>query len=181
MVQAELFSGLKAHKGVSRPTLKIKCYWLQSEAVTFHWDGIYYSEEEGTKYYAVCLQGQKKHPLLIKTLFWDGGFDFNWWVIPVFFFFFLNQLAKKWGFLKSISWSKIFHYLGFFRLTERHPEWLFPQAKSCLSLHERYCGTKFVTIKFQAHQEKATLTQYLWSRSEKWPRNRKYILKPTFQ
>lgn len=35
-VQAELFSGPKAHKGVSHPALKIKCYWLQSEAVTFH-------------------------------------------------------------------------------------------------------------------------------------------------
>lgn len=122
MVQAELFSGLKAHKGVSRPTLKIKCYWLQSEAVTFHWDGIYYSEEEGTKYYAVCLQGQKKHPLLIKTLFWDGGFDFNWWVIPVFFFFF-KSVSQKMRFFKKHFLKQNLPLLGFLS-SDREASWM---------------------------------------------------------
>lgn len=82
--------------GASRTALKIKRYWLKSETVTFHWDGIYYSEKRSTKYYAVCLWGKKKknHPVLIKTLFWAEGFDFSWWVITVFF----HHFAKKWGF-----------------------------------------------------------------------------------
>lgn len=124
--------------------------------------------------------GTEKTPTSYKNTFLGWRIWFQLMSHPCFLFFF-KPLSQKWGFLKSISWSKIFHCLGFSRLTERHPEWLFPQARSCLSLHERHRGTKFVTIKFQAHQEKATWTQYLWSRSEKWPRNRKYILKPTFQ
>lgn len=96
---AELFLGLKAHKEVSCPALKIKRYWLQSETVTFCWDGIYYSEERSTKYYAVCLWGKKKTPTSYKNTFLGWRIWFQLMSHPcVFLFFFFNHLAKKWGF-----------------------------------------------------------------------------------
>lgn len=96
-------------EGASCTALKIKRYWLKPETVTFHWDGIYYSEKRSTKYYAVWLWGKKKkHPLLIKTLFWDEGFDFNWWIITVFL-----PLSQKMRFLKKHFLKQILPLLGF--------------------------------------------------------------------
>jgi hypothetical protein len=40
---------------VPYPALKIKQYWLKSDTVTFHRDGIDYSEKRSNKYSAVCL------------------------------------------------------------------------------------------------------------------------------
>lgn len=110
---AKLSLGLKASKGVS--ALKIKCYWLKSEAVTFHWDGIYYSEKRSSKYYAVCLWGKKKTPTSYKNTFLGGRIWFQVMSHHCVFY----HLAKKWGFLKSISWSKFFHCLSFSHLREK--------------------------------------------------------------